>query len=130
MFHYVYILQEINGKRTYVGYTNNLERRLRQHNGEIKGGAKYTRGRKWEFMGYIEGFPDKIIALQCEWKIKHCGIRNREKAVEFVLNLDKMTNNSIILNKDMSLKWIKIDSNFNKITNITPNGSPQPLVEV
>jgi len=106
MNHFVYILKEIDGKRTYVGYTVNLERRLRQHNGEITGGAKYTRGRKWEFLGYIQGFPDNIHALQCEWKIKHCGIRDRINAVNYVLGLEKMTNNSTILNKDMELKFI------------------------
>ena len=31
--------------RTYCGMTNNLQRRIRQHNGEIAGGARYTRGR-------------------------------------------------------------------------------------
>jgi|TARA_Y100000034_G_C6692639_1_gene305040 putative endonuclease len=30
----------------YCGITTNLERRLKQHNGAIKGGAKYTRGRR------------------------------------------------------------------------------------
>jgi len=108
MVHFVYILKEIDGKRTYVGYTTNLERRLRQHNGEIKGGAKYTRGRQWEYWGYLQGFPDNIHALQCEWKIKHCGIRDRKKAVSHVLELERMTSNSTILNKDMDLKifWL------------------------
>ena len=41
------------------------------HNGEIKGGAKYTMGRKWEFILYLSGFPSNIIALQCEWRCKH-----------------------------------------------------------
>ena len=50
--YFVYILSEIGGNRTYIGYTVNLQRRLRQHNGEIVGGAKATRGRKWEFAGY------------------------------------------------------------------------------
>jgi len=107
MEHIVYILREKDGKRTYVGYTTNVERRIRQHNGEIKGGAKYTRGRKWEIFGTIEGFPNKIIALQCEWRIKHCKYKDRKKAVSFVLQLEKMTNNSIIKNKDLHLtiKW-------------------------
>ena len=38
----VYLLKHETKNRTYVGYTNNLKRRLRQHNGEIKGGARST----------------------------------------------------------------------------------------
>lgn len=112
MSHNVYILREIGGKRTYVGYTTNLERRIRQHNCEIKGGAKCTSGRKWEYLGYLTGFPDNIIALQCEWKIKHpmgrkrsSGIEGRLEAVRYIFSQEKMTSNSIILNKDLNLKF-------------------------
>lgn len=108
MNHFVYILREIEGKRTYVGYTVNLERRLRQHNGELSGGAKYTKGRKWEFAAYLSGFPDKIIALQCEWKIKHShkksGMEGRIEALQNIFLLDKLTSNSVILNKDLHLE--------------------------
>ena len=67
--HFVYMLREINGNRTYIGYTVNLERRIRQHNGEIKGGAKYTSGRKWEYAFHCE-VTDKISGLQIEWRFK------------------------------------------------------------
>ncbi len=91
--HNVYILKEINGNRTYVGYTVNLERRIRQHNGEIKGGAKYTRGKKWEYFAYISNFPDKIIALQCEWKLKHSNkipsIKGRIEGIKSILSMEK-----------------------------------------
>ena len=40
--YFVYLLKEIEGNRTYVGFTSDLQRRLRQHNGELKGGAKST----------------------------------------------------------------------------------------
>ena len=63
------MLKEINGNRTYIGYTIDLKRRLRQHNGIIKGGAKYTSGRNWEFIFHCE-VTDKISGLQIEWRFK------------------------------------------------------------
>lgn len=46
----VYMLISNDKKRTYIGCTNNLKRRLRQHNGEIKGGARATQtSRPWTF---------------------------------------------------------------------------------
>jgi len=42
----VYLLINTYSKYTYLGVTNNSEKRIRQHNGEIKGGAKYTRAMK------------------------------------------------------------------------------------
>lgn len=69
--HFVYLL--LNSKnKTYVGYTNNPERRIRQHNGIIKGGAKKTRhGAPWRMVLKIIGFKNKIEALQIEWMWQH-----------------------------------------------------------
>jgi predicted GIY-YIG superfamily endonuclease len=75
--HYCYILRnnyEPDKNRTYNGYTTNLTKRIRQHNQEIKGGARYTKlwgNKTWEYIAIIEGNPDNHHALQCEWKIKH-----------------------------------------------------------
>jgi predicted GIY-YIG superfamily endonuclease len=64
---YVYLLQ--SNKKTYIGATVNLQRRLRQHNREIKGGAKYTTSKKglgtWDYHGFILGL-DKSTALSIE----------------------------------------------------------------
>lgn len=69
-----YILFSKNPKHsraTYNGATVNFQRRLRQHNGDIKGGAKYTRGKgPWEPLCIISGFHSKQEALQAEWRIK------------------------------------------------------------
>ena len=64
----LYIIE--NKGCTYVGVSPDPIRRLRQHNGEIKGGAKYTtsKGPGWEHIYLISGFQDKIQAMQFEWQ--------------------------------------------------------------
>jgi len=60
-----------SGRRTYIGYTVNLARRLRQHRGELAGGARYTAG--WpqvELVACVAGFPDKRRAMSFEWHAK------------------------------------------------------------
>lgn len=67
----VYILRNMRG-RTYVGFTNNPARRLRQHNGEVAGGARKTRlGRPWQMLLFVHGFSSKVRALQFEWGLQH-----------------------------------------------------------
>ena len=52
--------------------TNDFTHRIRQHNQEIKGGAKYTKKKKnWYPICIIDGFPDMRSACQCEWRLKH-----------------------------------------------------------
>jgi len=72
-----YVLVCAGGSRTYCGITNNPVRRLRQHNGEICGGARYTRGRKWSYFFQVGGFRDKREVLSFEWHLKH---RSRRRA--------------------------------------------------
>lgn len=64
----VYFLKSLSSKRTYVGYTNNIYRRIKQHNGELEGGAKRTKqGRPWQVVCIISGFPTCNAALQFEY---------------------------------------------------------------
>lgn len=66
---HVYIIRNAHG-RLYTGVTNNLIRRMRQHNGQIEGGAKATRvGRPWRIV-YAEVIGTKIDALKREAFIK------------------------------------------------------------
>uniref|UniRef100_A0A7N0VB08 GIY-YIG domain-containing protein n=1 Tax=Kalanchoe fedtschenkoi TaxID=63787 RepID=A0A7N0VB08_KALFE len=68
----VYLILSTNKPiRTYVGVTTNISRRLRQHNGELKGGAKAARaGRPWICACLIDGFVDRSEACEFEsrWK--------------------------------------------------------------
>ncbi len=53
---------------TYVGYTNDLKKRLKLHN--LGKGAKFTRGRKWLLI-YKESFKSKKEAISREYYIKN-----------------------------------------------------------
>ena len=68
----VYLLVSPEGP-TYVGATVDLNYRLRQHNGEISGGAKATSkcSGSWKRVCHVEGFADECAALQFEWAWKN-----------------------------------------------------------
>ena len=91
-----------NQKTTYIGSTVNLDRRLRQHNREICGGAKATgRGDGWKRVCSVTGFPDERSALQFEWKWKHSSrklkgdpLNRRLQALETLLNSEQSTQTS------------------------------------
>jgi len=118
---YCYILRnklEQFKHNTYNGSTNNPVRRLRQHNEEIKGGAKATHGKggAWEICAMLSGFPDHINALSCEWRMKcpsgkpgkrekkYQGVKGRISSLNEILPLERWTGKCIIDNKDYKLK--------------------------
>ena len=70
MTYFVYLIGNNNKNNkltTYVGYTNNLGRRIKLHNKSK--GAKFTRGRKWKLM-YYEKYRTKKEAISRECYIK------------------------------------------------------------
>ena len=69
MVYYVYFIKTLNTYRnkTYVGYTNNLNKRLDKHNSNL--GAKSTKGYKWEII-YKKKFYSKSKALSFEYILK------------------------------------------------------------
>jgi predicted GIY-YIG superfamily endonuclease len=105
---YVYLLESTDNS-TYVGATIDLEKRLRQHNKEIKGGAhatsiKVEKGQTWTRRCYVEGFPDWKAALQFEWAWKYYSrklpkkmfpLERRKMALEQLLQLERPTSKSI-----------------------------------
>jgi putative endonuclease len=66
---FVYLLININNNRTtsYVGYTNNLNKRLTLHNKSK--GAKFTKGRKWTLI-YKKCYKTKSLAMKNEYLLK------------------------------------------------------------
>lgn len=105
---FVYLLM-CTDNATYVGATVNLDRRLRQHNGEIKGGAhattsKVTKGKTWKRVCHVSGFPDWTATLQFEWRWKQLSrklenslfpIERRMKALQQLLCMERPTTKSI-----------------------------------
>jgi predicted GIY-YIG superfamily endonuclease len=100
---YVYLL-ESTSKKTYIGATVDLNRRLAQHNKLKSGGAKYTgrwvdKGDTWTRVCYVSGFPTWIDALQFEWKWKNISqsikssssLQKRLEALNLLLASDKST---------------------------------------
>ena len=105
---FVYLLESTDNA-TYVGATVDLNRRLRQHNKEIKGGAhatgsKVAKGESWRRHCYVSGFPNWPAALQFEWRWKHLTrqikthmnpLERRMLALERLLELDRSTTKAI-----------------------------------
>lgn len=75
--HACYILRCSATGRTYNGYTNNMAHRLRQHNKELRGGARATsRGGPWEVIAVVveaaaAGALTYTRALSLEWHIRY-----------------------------------------------------------
>jgi putative endonuclease len=69
MLYFVYmILSKINDRYvSYVGYTNNLKKRLILHNSSK--GAKFTKGKSWKII-YSKKYYDKSEAMREEYKLK------------------------------------------------------------
>ena len=101
---YVYLLVSTKGN-TYVGATVDLNRRLRQHNKEIKGGAHATsvkvgQGEIWTRAAHVSEFPSWQAALQFEWRWKQLTrkitisvhpLHRRMIALKQLLNLERPT---------------------------------------
>ena len=67
-FHvYIILTKKINRHVSYVGYTNNLKKRLILHNSSK--GAKFTKGNKW-YLIYKKSYRSKSMAMKEEFKLK------------------------------------------------------------
>jgi len=83
-FVYMIISKHRNKWISYVGYTNNLEKRISLHN--VSKGAKFTKGKTWKLI-YSEQYKDKIEAMKNEYKLKkNYKLRSKIK-LEFLKNV-------------------------------------------
>lgn len=113
MFYNYILYNSVNGQ-TYNGYTVDLGRRLRQHNGELVGGARSTRkmAGNWKFLAvaWSADFTKKT-AMSFEWWVRYptgkkprprefSGKEGRVKGLRRVLEMDKW--------KDIDIKvWVR-----------------------
>jgi len=133
---FVYLLLSSDNS-TYIGATVDLDRRLRQHNKEIKGGAhatgaKVLKGEMWIRAAHVEGFPDWQAALQFEWRWKQLSrkiysssvhpLHTRMIALKKLLKLERSTSKAkaftewveppkVVLEDDEARKYYEIVNN-------------------
>ena len=140
---YCYITRSINPKFknwTYNGKTNNPKRRMRQHNGEICGGAKRTlKVKPNEIYCLIKGFNSNVEAMQAEWRIKKPnkkkykehkfkGVDGRIKGLNYIFTDDYFTSNSQRKIQDMKLiMWLVKDKA--KLLTCVPNNVTLIIVD-
>lgn len=119
--HMCYILRSAITDRTYIGYTVNFPRRIRQHNGEIVGGAKRTRkGRPWIPVCLIKGFFESSSALRFEYRLQHPHQRKKVKQANVAFTLETLA--YVIHNGDGSIeKGNKMPWPYLTITWVEPN---------
>ena len=105
---YVYLLVSTDNA-TYVGATVDLDRRFRQHNKELVGGAhatstKVKNGNTWTRACHVSGFPDWKSALQFEWRWKQLTrklpsnmfpLERRMIALKELLSLERATTKAV-----------------------------------
>ena len=90
MNHFVYLLltKSRNTYISYVGYTNDLTKRLKKHNSSK--GAKFTKGRKWKII-YSKKYYNKLTALKEEYKLKKNYKKRKIIKEKYLLNYENTT---------------------------------------
>jgi len=76
----LYLLRTERGS-LYTGITTDLARRLRQHRGELRGAARYTRGCRELTLVYHCAVGDHRTALQAEARIRHLRKTDKERLI-------------------------------------------------
>jgi putative endonuclease len=83
---YLYVLI-CNDDSLYCGITTDPERRLKQHNGELKGGSKYTRSRRPCHFILTKKAMNRSTALKEEYQFKRL---NRIKKINYIIQAHQL----------------------------------------
>ena len=78
--YYIYTLRCADGS-LYTGITTDVKRRMRQHLGHIKGGAKYTARHRPESLVMLWQTEEKSPAMRLEYAIKHLPKSDKERLI-------------------------------------------------
>lgn len=82
--HICYVIISLNHNKIYIGYTVDFQKRLRQHNGEITGGAKKTcKYAPWKLLCFVKGFIDNHMALRFEYRM-HKMMKNNHTKIKLI----------------------------------------------
>ena len=94
MTYIVYLLVSKSKSRwiSYVGYTNNINKRILLHN-EGKG-AKFTRGKKWKII-YQKRYKNKSMAMKEEYKLKNNRIKRNKLKAEFLTKYENFNTSTL-----------------------------------
>ena len=94
MTYIVYLLVSRSKSRwiSYVGYTNNINKRISLHNNGK--GAKFTRGKKWEII-YQKRYKNKSQAMREEYKLKNNRIKRNKLKAEFLIKYENFNTSTL-----------------------------------
>ena len=94
MTYIVYLLVSKSKSRwiSYVGYTNNINKRISLHNDGK--GAKFTRGKKWKII-YQKRYKNKSMAMKEEYKLKNNRIKRNKLKAEFLTKYENFNTSTL-----------------------------------
>lgn len=80
LYFYTYIVK-CKDHTYYIGQTNDLEKRIKEHNGLIRGGAKYTKYKSPVTLIYNEKFSTRSLAMKREYELKKLTRKQKEELI-------------------------------------------------
>lgn len=78
---YYFYMVRCKDNSLYCGITNNLKKRIEEHNSHSPRTAKYTRSRKPVVLVYSETFPDRPSAMKREYEVKQWSKEKKEQLI-------------------------------------------------